>query len=119
MEEPVMKKDMIFAPVMLVIGILLFLLKVTGVAAHIAVAVAGIFVLAVYTAATQKEWKLPALEIVMRVCYGIALITGIAVIKLKDTLALQIAHKAGAILFVVLLVALFVHKLVVNEKVKH
>ena len=36
--------------------------------------------------------------------------------KLKDILALQIAHRVSAALFVVLLVALFVHKLIVNRK---
>lgn len=114
-----MKKDMIFAPIMLVVGILLFLFRVTGIAAHIAVAVIGIFALAVYTAATKKEWKIPALEIGMRAFYGIALITGVIVMKLKDIVALGIAHKASAALFVVLLVVLFVHKLVVNRKANH
>ncbi len=111
-----MKKDFIFAPIMLVVGILLFLFKATGVAAHIAIAVAGIFVLAVYTAATKKEWRIPVLEIVMRACYGIALITGPIVMKVKDVAALNIAHRAGAALFVGLLVLLFVHKLIVSKK---
>jgi hypothetical protein len=111
-----MKKDMILAPVMLVIGILLFLFRFTGMPVHIVISVIGLFALAVYTAATKKEWKLPALEMIMRACYGIALITGPIVIKLKDILALQIAHRVSAALFVVLLVALFVHKLIVNRK---
>jgi hypothetical protein len=111
-----MKKDMILAPVMLVIGILLFLFRFTGMPVHIVISVIGLFALVVYTAATKKEWKLPALEMIMRACYGIALITGPIVIKLKDILALQIAHRVSAALFVVLLVALFVHKLIVNRK---
>lgn len=114
-----MKKDVIFAPIMLVVGILLFLLKATGIAVHIAVAVIGIFVLAVYTAATKKGWKIPALEIIMRACYGIALITGPIVMKVKGIAALNIAHKASAALFVVLLVVLFVHKLIANKKAKN
>lgn len=114
-----MKKDLIFAPVMLAVGILLFLFKATGTIAHIAISVVGLMVLAVYTAATKKTWKLPALEIVMRACYGIALITGPIVMKLEDILALQIAHRVGAALFVVLLVVLFVHKLIVNKKTNH
>ena len=113
-----MKKDLIFAPIMLVVGILLFLLRATGIAVHIAVAVIGIFALAVYTAATKKEWKIPALEIIMRALYGIALVTGVIVLKLKDIVALGIAHKASATLFVVLLVVLFVHKLIVSKKAK-
>lgn len=114
-----MKKDLIFSPIMLAVGILLFLFKATGIAAHIAISIIGIFVLAVYTAATKKQWKIPALEIVMRVCYGIALITGLVVLNLEDIVALQIIHRAGAVLFVVLLVVLFVHKLIVAKKTKH
>lgn len=119
MEKTTMKKDLIFAPIMLVVGILLFLLRATGIAVHIAVAVIGIFALAVYTAATKKEWKIPALEIIMRALYGIALVTGVIVLKLKDIVALGIAHKTSAALFVVLLVVLFVHKLIVNKKAKN
>ena len=114
-----MKKDLIFAPIILVVGILLFLFRATGIAVHIAVAVIGIFALAVYTAATKKEWKIPALEVIMRAFYGIALVTGVIVLKLKDIVALEIAHKASAALFVVLLVVLFVHKLIVNKKAKN
>lgn len=105
-----MKKDMIFAPLMLVIGILLFLLRATGMTAHIAIAVVGVFVLAVYTSATKKEWKIPALEILMRVSYGIALITG-AVVLAAGIAAVGIVHKVFAALFVILLVVLFVMKL--------
>lgn len=106
-----MKKDMIFAPVMLLIAILLFLLRATGMTAHIIISVAGILVLAAYTAATRKEWKIPALEILMRVCYGVALITGIVLMKVHGAAALAIVHKAGAALFVILLAVLFVLKL--------
>lgn len=110
-----MKKDMIFAPVMLLIAILLFLYRATGPAAHIAIAVVGVLVLAVYTSATRKEWKTPALEIPMRVFYGIALITGV-IANATDLLALDIVHKVGAALFAVLLVVLFVKKLVTHKK---
>lgn len=106
-----MKKDLIFAPVMLAVGILLFLLRATGMTAHIAISVFGIVALAAYTVATKKEWKIPALEILMRAAYGIALITGIVLMKVHGIAALAIVHKAGAALFVLLLVVLFVHKL--------
>ena len=105
-----MKKDIIFAPVMLLIGILLFLLKATGMTAHIAISVAGILVLAAYTAATKKEWKIPALEIIMRAFYGIALITGIVIMNVHGIAFLNIVHKASAGLFVIMLVVLFVHR---------
>ena len=106
-----MKKDMIFAPIMLAIGVLLFLLKATGMTAHIVIAVAGVLVLAAYTAAAKKEWKSPALEILMRVFYGIALITGIVIMNVHGVAALAVIHKIGAAAFVVLLVVLFVMKL--------
>ena len=106
-----MKKDLIFAPVMLLIGIALFLLRATGMTAHIAISVVGILVLAAYTALTKKEWKIPALEILMRACYGIALITGIVIMKVRGIAALAVVHKAGAALFVILLAVLFVLKL--------
>lgn len=110
-----MKKDMIFAPLMLVIGALLWLLKVTGPAAHIAIAIAGILVLGVYTSATKKQWKIPALEIIMRACYGIALITGIVIMNVTGIAPLAIAHRVFASLFILLLVVLFVHKLATNK----
>ena len=105
-----MKKDLIFTPALLLIGIALFLLKATGLTAHIAISVVGVLVLAAYTVATKKEWKIPALEILMRLCYGIALITGIVIMNVHGIAAIAIAHKAGAALFVLLLVVLFVLK---------
>lgn len=111
-----MKKDLIFAPIMLLVGILLALLKVTGLPAHIAISVVGILVLGAYTSLTKKTWKVPALEILMRVFYGIALITGIVIMNVHGIAALAIVHKASAALFVVLLVVLFVHKLATAKK---
>ena len=111
-----MKKDFIFAPIMLAIAILLFLLKATGMAAHLVSAVVGILVLGAYTAATKKSWKIPALEILMRAFYGIALITGIVVMNVSGIAAVAIVHKASAALFVVLLVVLFVQKLIAGKK---
>ena len=110
-----MKKDMIFTPAMLLVAILLFLYRATGPAVHIAISVVGVLILSVYTSSTRKEWKAPALEISMRVFYGIALITGI-VVKAINFSAPAIVHKACAALFVVLLVVLFVKKLVANKK---
>ena len=110
-----MKKDMIFAPVLLVIGIALFLLRATGMTAHIAISVVGVVVLAAYTAATKKTWQIPALEILMRLFYGIALITGIVVLNVQTVAALAIVHKACGALFVVLLAVLFVKKLTAKK----
>ena len=109
-----MKKDLIFAPILLVVGVLLFLLSATGMPAHIAISAVGAVALVGYTVLTKKEWKIPALEIIMRAFYGIALISGI-VLKIQSISALAIVHKAAAALFVVALVILFVHKLIAKK----
>ena len=111
-----MKKDLIFTPVMLLIGVLLALLDVTGIPAHIGISVVGVMVLGAYTSLTKKTWKIPALEILMRVFYGIALISGIVIMNVHGIAALSIIHKAAATLFVVLLVVLFVHKWISAKK---
>ena len=111
-----MKKDLIFTPVMLLIGVLLFLLRATGMTAHIAISVVGILALIADTILTKKEWKIPALEIIMRAFYGIALITGIVIMNVHGVAALAIIHKVSAALFVVALVVLFVHKLMKTKK---
>ena len=111
-----MKKDLIFAPIMLIIGILLFLLRATGMTAHIAISVVGILVLAAYTAATKKNWKIPALEILMRAFYGIALITGVVIMNVHGVAVLAIIHKASAVLFMALMIVLLTYKVVTNKK---
>ena len=111
-----MKKDLIFAPAMLIVGVLLFLLKVTHLIPHIAISVVGVFILIAYSVLTKKEWKIPALEVITRAFYGIALITGIVIMKVHGIAALSIVHKVSATLFVLLFVILFVHKLIVAKK---
>ena len=111
-----MKKDLIFAPILLLVGCVLGMLQLTGVAAHIAASIVGVLVLAVYTSLTKKEWKIPALEIMMRACYGIALITGIVLMNVEGILPLTIAHKATAVLFVALIVVLLITKAVSKKK---
>ena len=110
-----MKKNQIFDLVLLVLGILLFMLRLTGMTAHIIVSLLGIIVLAIYTITAKKEWKLPALEIIMRVSYGIAIISGGIMMKVDGVIAFAIIHRLGAALFVVSLVALFVHKLFMKK----
>ena len=111
-----MKKDLIFAPILLLVGVLLGLLKVTGMTAHIAISVVGVLVLIAYTRATIKTWKIPALEIIMRASYGIALITGIVLKAAGAIAAVAIAHKIFAALFVVLLVVLLFLRKVTAKK---
>ena len=112
-----MKKDLIFTPAMLIIGALLFLLRATGMTAHIAISAIGVAVLIVYAVLTKKEWKIPALEVIMRAFYGIALITGIIIMNVHGIVALAIIHKISAVLFMALIIVLFTHKAVTNKKV--
>ena len=111
-----MKKDLIFAPIMLAIGVMLFLLRVTGMTAHIAISAIGVLVLVVYAVLTKKEWKIPALEIIMRAFYGIALITGVVIMNVHGIVALSIIHKASAVLFMALIIVLLTHKVITNKK---
>ena len=111
-----MKKDLIFTPALLAIGILLFLLRATGMAAHIVISVIGVLILIAYTVLTKKEWKIPALEIIMRAFYGIALISGIVILNVHGIVALAVIHKASAVLFLAMLVVLLVSKAVSNKK---
>ena len=105
-----MKKDLFFSIPLILIAVLLFLLRMTGMTAHIIVSVIGLALLIVYTIVTKKDWKLPPFEIVMRVFYGIALVSGIILMNVHSIVALSIVHKVCAALFVVLLVVLLIHK---------
>ena len=78
--------------------------------AHIAVSVIGLLILVAYAVATKKEWKCPALEVLQRVFYAIALITGVVLMNVHGVAAVSIVHKISAVLFAVLLVATEIHK---------
>ena len=105
-----MKKNVLFLIPMVSVAVLLFLLRATGMKVHIALSVVGLVVLVAYALATKKDWKCPALEILHRVCYAVALISGIALKGGCTFVAMPIAHKVGAVLFAVLLIATEIHK---------
>jgi hypothetical protein len=111
-----MKKDLIFSPIMIVIGALLFMLRATGLTAHIVISAVGVLVLIAYAVLTKKEWKIPALEIIMRAFYGIALITGIVIMNVHGIAVLSVIHKVSAALFMALIIVLLVHKAATNKK---
>lgn len=112
-----MKKDLIFGPALILVAVALCLLKLTGMTAHIAISIVGLALLVVYAVLTKKEWKIPALEIVMRVFYGIALISGIVIMNVHGIAAIAVVHKISAVLFAIAFVVLFVNKLIANKKV--
>ena len=105
-----MKKNLLFIVPMIVVAVLLFMLRATGMKVHIAVSVIGLVLLIAYTIATKKEWKNPALEILQRVCYGIALITGVVLMNVHGIAAISIIHKISAVLFAILLICAEIHK---------
>lgn len=105
-----MKKNVLFLIPMIVVAILLFMLRATGMTAHIIVSAVGLLVLVAYAVATKKEWKCPALELLERVFYGIALITGAILMNVHGVAYIAIIHKLSAVLFAVLLIACEIHK---------
>ena len=111
-----MKKDLVFAPALLIVGAVLCLLQFTGMIAHIAVSVVGIALLIAYTVLTKKDWRIPALEIAVRVLYGIAIISGIVIMNLSGLAALAVIHKISAVLFMVGIIILLVSKMSADDK---
>ena len=107
-----MKKNLLFIIPMIVVAVLLFMLRATGMKVHIAVSVVGLVLLVAYTLATKKEWRNPALEILQRVCYGIALITGIVLMNVHGIAAVSIIHRISAVLFAILLIVCEIQKVV-------
>ena len=107
-----MKKNILFLIPLAVVAVLLFMLRATGMTAHIAVSVIGLLILVAYAVATKKEWKCPALEVLQRVFYAIALITGVVLMNVHGVAAVSIVHKISAVLFAVLLIVTETHKVI-------
>lgn len=105
-----MNKNRIFLLSMLVVSILLFLLRVTGLTPHIVVSVVGLAVMIPLTLMTKSEWKHCALEIILRVLYLAAIVTGGMLMKMHGVAALGIIHKISAAGFLLLLLALYIPK---------
>ena len=114
-----MKKNVLFLIPMVVVAVLLFLLRATGIKVHIAVSVIGLALLIAYTVVTKKEWRKPVLEILGRVFYAIALITGVVLMNVHSVAAVNIIHKLSAVLFVIFLADTEIHKAINNKKVKN
>ena len=105
-----MKKNVLFLIPMIAVAVLLFMLRATGMTAHIAVSVAGLAILVAYALTTKKSWKCVALEVIYRVFYAVALITGVVILNVHGIAAISVAHKISAVLFVVMLIVTEVHK---------
>ena len=107
-----MKKNLLFFVPSAIICALLFMLRVTGMPAHIAISVVGLVLMLALTVLTKKTWKIPVLEVLMRASYLVALVSGIVLMKVSGVAALPIIHKLSAALFAILLVVIFVHKMI-------
>ena len=104
-------KNKVFFFLMLAISVLLFLLRVTGMTAHIAISVVGIVALIASAVMTKKEWTKPALEILLRVLFAVAVISGIVIMAGAATAVVAIVHKAAAAAFVLMLLVTYIPKL--------
>ena len=107
-----MKKKLLFLIPMIIAMVLLFMLCATGMTAHIAVSVVGLVLLIAYTVVTKKEWKCPVCEVLERVCYAVALITGAVMMNVHGVAAISLVHKISAGLFAVLLIVTEIPKIV-------
>ena len=105
-----MKKNLLFFIPMLIISVLLFLLHMTGMPIHMIVSVIGLLVLVVSAVKTKKEWTCPLIEIIERVFYAIALITGIVIINVRGVEVVSVIHKISAVAFVLLLIVNAIRK---------
>ena len=105
-----MKKNVLFLIPMVIIAVLLFMLRSTGMKVHMALSVIGLLVLVAYTLATKKEWKKPVFEIIERVFYAIALITGVVLMNVHGIAAISIIHKISAAIFAIVLVITEIQK---------
>ena len=105
-----MNKNRFFLISMIVVSALLFLLRMTGLTVHMAVSVLGLAIMIPITVMTRKEWKIPALEVIMRLMYLVAIVTGGVLMKVHGVAALGMVHRIGAAAFVVLLLALYIPK---------
>lgn len=96
-----------FLIAMCIVSTLLSLFNITGLVPHIIVSILGLVGLIVFTVKTRKEWKIPALEVIMRLMYLIAIITGGILMKIHDVAALGLVHRICACIFCILLVVLY------------
>lgn len=105
-----MNKNRVFLISMLLVSALLFLLRLTGLIPHIIVSVIGLVIMIPLTIKTKSDWKIPALEILMRAMYIAAIVSGGMLMKLHGVAALGIVHKISAAIFLLLLLVLYIPK---------
>ena len=105
-----MNRNRLFVVAMAIVSVLLFLLRTTGLTAHIAVSVIGLAIMIPFTVKTKSEWTKAPLEVLMRVMYLIAIVTGGVMMNVHGVAVVGIVHKVCALLFAVLLLVLYIPK---------
>lgn len=105
-----MKKNRFFLIFMIIVSLLLLLAQVTGMTAHIMIALWGLLIMIVFTLKTKNEWNNASLELLMRFVYISELITGAALMRVPNVANLSMLHKACAALFIFLLLVLYIPK---------
>ena len=105
-----MNKNRIFLISMLLVSALLFLLRLTGLTPHIIISVIGLAIMIPLTIKTKSDWKIPALEIIMRAMYLVTIVSGGMLMKMHGIAALGIAHKISAVAFLALLLVVYIPK---------
>ena len=105
-----MNKNRFFMISMLIINMLLSMMRITGLIPHIIVSVIGLTIMILLTIQTKSEWKKPALEILMRTLYLVAIISGGMLMKIHGVSVLGFVHKISSLLFLILLLILYIPK---------
>ena len=108
--EIVMKKNAFFMLAMAIVSMLLAFLSKTGMTAHIVISVLGLAIMIPFTLKTKSEWTKAPLEVLMRVMYLIAIVTGGVMMNVHGVAVVGIVHKVCALLFAVLLLVLYIPK---------
>ena len=114
-------KTIIYTILMLIISILLFLLKVTGMNIHIILGILGLVTMISYTLLIKKEFKeyskkRKVIEILKRVSFAIALISGFVLKMIGRNVILSNAHKIAALIFVILLLGISIKKIISKKQ---
>ena len=116
-----MIKTILYTIFMIIILILLFLLKVTGMKLHIVFGILALIITITYTLLIRKNLKEYSkksiiMEILMRICLAIALITGFLFKPFGTVFVISIIHKIAAIVFTILLLAININKIFIKKK---
>ena len=100
-----MKKASLICSIVILIGAVgLVLFKVTGLTPHIIISVITLVAMLACMIVEKKNWKIPVVEVLYRVFYLIALISGFVVSSGSAAVAISVVHKIAAALFAVLFI---------------